>query len=634
MRKKLIFILINVFLFNYNCNTIALNNNLSHHHSPKNAPYTKDSNNISNNGIYFIKNIGNNQIIDIPNSAYNVGTKPICYSAHYFANQRYVITYEFGSTYRIRPLNSQNLVFGINNNELILKEEEYNDTALFLDKFKFVKYGTTDYYYITDYYGNYLTLSNKTSSTGSSMIVESTINSSYLNYYLWSFVETDSLNVNCVQQDIISSNSYKYYNIRVPYSVSYRIETNADDVTILLYDNSTGNALCQNIVGQKYVEYIFNKNIDYSVRIYNNSTSTRTIQTKLSPKKTAFMYGVYDYNQHHHDRVGPLNSTKNYYESNNIFPIVYGNIGRSRLINSIENNSISNWVPFNSDYIVVRAHGTNGWFETYDGIQTNSLYYYSLPSMSDVEFASWIMCNSASNISGSYVTNIARESVVRGAQFSVGFKGEIFTDLGTTYSVGLGLAASHNYSPLYSAYYATEYTKSIYWTYYENRDTYPNNKIWEPYCYHRNSVNEIVYSIANVSNPVIHQDDGGYSPQNSVNINNKLESDTDANYAEINYFNSSIKLIRLGNLLTNILFDSNSYYEDLNVIDGIVKNYINNNENLILLKVGNSYKLIKIIVDPNSLESSYYDLIEEKYITTNQFITYSNNFVSLDDNYI
>ncbi len=630
--KKISFIVFSFIVFNYSYNSSIMYDKITQS-SIKKAPYTKDSNNIANNGIYFIKNIGNSQIIDIPNSSYNSGVKPICYNANYFANQRFIITYEFEDTYRIKPMCSQNLVFGISNNELVLKEEEYNDTALFLDKFKFVRYGTSNYYFIKDYYDKYLTLSNKNTSNSSSLVVEDNIDNSNLDYYLWLFDETDSLNVNCVQQETINGNSYKYFNIRLPYSVSYKIETNQNDVTIILYDSS-GNQLCQNVGGQKYVIYNFTRNTDYSVRIYNNSTSSKIVQIKLYPLKTIFMYGIYDYYTHKHDRITTLNNTKEYYEMAGIYPIVYSNIKANSLLYSLENNAINNWVPLNSDYIVIRSHGSSNGFQTYDGINISQITYSQINTMSNVDFVAWLQCNGAFNTTGSYVTNLSREAVIKGAKYSLGFRGTIYTKCADTYATGLAEAFSLNYSPLDAIKYAHDYTKSIHWIYYYNSQTlYSDNKIWDPYCYYKNSSNEIVYSIAHVYNPVSYSDDGGYlsNVSNNNSINDTIYSTLNQNnkYIEIDYFNNKIKLIKMNGIFTNIMYDENTYLNDYDVIFKNTKDYIDSN-NCVILKVNNNYKVIRVIIDSNK-DSYYYDCIEKKYISSEQFIKYSNNFVSMLD---
>lgn len=519
-------------------------------------------------------------------------------------------------------------MFGINNNELILKEEEYNDTALFLDKFKFVKYGTTDYYYITDYYGNYLTLSNKTSSTGSSMIVESTINSSYLNYYLWSFVETDSLNVNCAQQETIASNSFKYFNIRVPYKVTYRIAVNTSDIRIVIYDNSTGSAIAKNVTGNQFVDYIFDDLKDYSVRIYNDASYSQSMTIVLKPKKNVFMYGVYDYNEHKIDRLTHFNSSKNDYEYRDIYPVVYSNRGLSDVIYSQENSIFARWIPLDSNYVVVHAHGLPGNVTLYEGINNNqSLNISSMPWMYNVNMALWLCCYSASNTTDDYVSNMARESVVRGADFGVGFKGEIIVNCANTYSKGFAEAIKLGYQGLDIIVYTHDYTKSIEWAAYYTSVLLP--ALWNPYVYYRNADGDIVYSIANKTNPEVYLDDcendaNNLAQTNFINPSVHLENDN-KNYIEIDYFNNKIKLIKIGDILTNIIYNESTYLNDLNQIVNITKNY-HSLDDIIILKVDNEIKVIQMIMDNDNSNLSYYDCIEGKYISYNQFIAYSNNF--------
>lgn len=113
-----------------------------------------DSNGIADNGVYFIRNVGNNQLIDIPNSNYNTGTFPITYTANYNGNQRFIFSKQFDDTYRIKCLFSQDYLFRVEddtyleNKRLVLSTEQYTTTKILSDKFSLQRYGKTNKFFI------------------------------------------------------------------------------------------------------------------------------------------------------------------------------------------------------------------------------------------------------------------------------------------------------------------------------------------------------------------------------------------------------------------------------------------------------------------------------------------------------
>lgn len=528
-------------------------------------------NGILDNGVYFIKNVGSQKLIDIPNGNYNVNVEPIQYTPLYFGNQRFILPREFvnesgENTYRIRPLYSQERVFAIKNNNsndgntLYLRNEEYSDTKLYSDKFVFEKTG--DYYYIKTgggTYNKYLGIEGFSNDSNKKIIQNSLpSNTTQKNYYKWALIKTDSLNVFSEENINITGSSYYDFNLKVQYPVEYEVAisggTNTSIMAYQYYSEGLVPLFGSNV--NNFIRYSFNNTADYKIRIFNHSTFSRSVSVMLKPTEQLFHYGVWDHNDM--DQITSPNNNNHYlYDQPNgkrIFPHHFGNLTKNRILN----NLVPNFSAINSTYSIFTAHGAPGLMATLNGSQDSSyLNWYDLPNLSGTKLVAWFTCDGATNITGNYTTNLAREVVINESNFGLGFRGSIFTQIAVQFSGNLTEAIGKGYEGIDAVYKAYSWTKGDQWA------VWPfDSAIKKPYLYHKTSTNDIVYYIVDNANPQSNSDDGGYGLNNysspSARLFNKPSDATiEQKFShDITINDVTYSVFKYGDIYTNILADS------------------------------------------------------------------------------
>lgn len=595
-----------------------------------------DSNGIADNGVYFIRNVGNNQLIDIPNSNYNTGTFPITYTANYNGNQRFIFSKQFDDTYRIKCLFSQDYLFRVEddtyleNKRLVLSTEQYTTTKILSDKFSLQRYGKTNKFFIkteSSYGDKGLCVQTKDSSTGS-QIVQATIPSmpNYINYYLWEFIKTDSINIHCPELDSMPTGGVKSFNLRVPYSVPYVISNDGTASYMELYRE--GTKIHTTGVAVRSFEYDLIKDTDYQLRVINTSSSQQ-ITTKLEPKTPAFMYGMFDYGNQNYDAATPMLNSRSYYENAGMYPIVYNNLGIERV--TMPNDG--GWTPIKSKYVTIFTHGTAGAIHLYDGLsdENDTIIATDLPNdLSNVEMFILLSCYGANNLSGT-TTSMIEEAVRRGAKYSLGFK-----------NVLGGIPATVFYGYLSSN---MVYKSGLDWVVSSHIDMmqhhqleYQNNTIFSPYFYFRGSDNNsIYYTIANEMNNNIYDADTdliyiqgstGFKSINNTIQENKI-SDSD-NKITINYFGKDIDLLITNDYYTNIIYDVNNVKIYLDEIDQVLKTVDRSSETtyLFVIKSINGYDIIEVNDKADNINEAYFSHKENRYISYSEYISVKNNFVN------
>lgn len=591
------------------------------------AQYT-DSNGIADNGVYFIRNVGNNQLIDIPNSNYATGTEPITYTAHYNGNQRYVLTRQYNNTYRIQPLFSQDYLFyvsdNLNNTKLKLETEHSLINSLDSDKFIIERYGSQNKFYIktrNNFANKVLTVQNKDSSTGSK-IVQETIPTvpNNINYYLWEFVKTDSLNIYCPDLVEISKNSYKNFNVRVPYNVPYIFSNDGASTYMSLIKNSTGETIWTTNVGETSKEYKLLKNTDYSLRVYNTGSLDQVI-VKMEPSNPTYSYGIFDTSGYDViDMYTPLFDTKSYYEQFEMYPIFQSNLPINRIINPND----SGFVPINCEYVTILTHGEPGYILPYDGIEDNynditPLYAQSLPTNISSEFIFWINCYSATNSSGSYPTNMAKESVRKGSSFALGFNGSIPASHSYLFVEKIAEAISLHktgYNLVKEAF--LELTSDLS----NEFNNYPNNPIFRPYVYFK-SGNNVVYSIVKQLGYTVYDAD-----TDEIIYDNQIRNQTNnleiANRKTISYYGEKYNVISTKDYYTTIIYDENQLIHQSN-IDSLISSLtrIDADSNLHVCLYNGEYHIFERIVTENDV--LYYSHFYNKYVDIKTYIDITNN---------
>lgn len=566
--------------------------------------------NYPDRSAFFIKNVKLNKSMDVRMADYSEGVKIILYNQSGFENQRFIIGKEYNNDatqYSIFPLGNDSLCARMasssSSERLSLSKPIYTDTqSMSLSKYKFIEVGNGNYYIYNVGTDEILGPSSYNTSNSSADIISksmSSLSSSELEYYEWSFSYCDSLVLNSYRLQTLSSNNNAYYNINAPYTSNYVIRAknssniyDYSNIQIKIFKAGTNELLMTSTANslEQCQELTINlsPDVDYYVKVYNVGGATKNIKTSFLPSygNSIFQYGLYDELQNRADRVTPMTTYNSDYISNSIVPMVYANNPKSLFLPNTE----ADYSPFRSKYFVWRSHGSTGYVYPYNGRSSSNqgISVNSLPSMNGNNASFWLTCDSAANYtSSSYTTNFPRESVVKGAQYSVGFKQAVNTVVTNTLTkhIMYYLSSGNNFSPelLLNAISLTAMDEYVLGTLYQNEQAY------RPSLYTRDSQGNIkLYQYNGVngytSKPYsIYDDDcagtrSSFSSNNIVTANNESSRTT---FSEDTGFD--IRLSSDGNQML--------------VINGINTNLVNNESNRI--------KLSSFISENENLINSY-----------------------------
>lgn len=401
---------------------------------------------LDDGGVYFIRNCSNTTFVwDMPNSNVSSGTKPALYQQLGYGNQRFILRkqwkYNDNECYTISPLYAPDSTLKTSNADdhqlLFLGEDENSSLNGFMsNKFAITKgkYG----FVISSgasTFGKYIVPKDSTTENGTQLeqITSSSATSNPL--YQWEFCKTDTLGLDLQNKVKINGNATSYFNITPPSTGSYIIETSKDNANVDTYlelydlknkkiasndDISTGNRFSR-------ITYNFTSTDDVSLRVRGfNSNANGYVYLTLRPKNALYFSAVYDYDKNNNDRPSSLNETKQYLSDYHVE--IQANRGKNAIIEKAPNGK----QKINSEYYVFSGHGFSNaaGVQFYNGNEKESFLWREIPSMSGTSIALWMSCHGARNYykygSSGDMTSMAYQTVLKGADYSLGYVGEIY----------------------------------------------------------------------------------------------------------------------------------------------------------------------------------------------------------------
>lgn len=556
---------------------------------------------LEDNAVYFIRSkANNNKVFDIPGSNYSEGINLELYDFLGWGNQRFVISKEFTTesgtqTYRVRPLDSRNYVLAIkdaspyNDKNLLLQTEQYDSLRLLSDKFIIeynsssgafrIKTGASDF-------TKYLALNNYNTNNKNN-IVQKSFDNNYSSYFEWVFEKTTTLGINVINNTTIQPNQTKWFLINNPYSVYYSIETrhsSSINTKISVYMDNNGPLLSYDI-GSNDTYYgsklILNCNAyeTYRLKVENLSSKSGNVSIIVRLLKVVYMSGNYDYGESIPvNMVHNLIATKNNWISIGYYPIVYGNLPHSKILEYGPNDR----QLINNNYYIFRGHGNPGGASYYNGrVSGGWVDIQNMPSMENNDLVAWISCYGAANSTRTmpsgeeFTSSMARESVVKGTKYGLGWRGELSKFSSSTWAYNLVEVLADGYIGLDAIRETNNRTISDEWADYITSFWHD---LYNPILYTKNDDN-IVWYKAGLSDPTENPDDGGINTT-KLTVNDKdfiSNSNTNVtifdNYYVLRIGNKVYKNLIIDNIYTNIPYNEDSLYELDSITDVINNNF-------------------------------------------------------------
>ena len=402
---------------------------------------------IDDGGVYFIRNANNSNFVwDMPNNNYSDGTAPILYSSTGWGNQRFIVheqtKYGGKMYYTITPLYSpkSTLKLGSNNENDTLKLGKDNNTSLqgFLSN-KFIieksNYGYTISTGVSTF-GKYIIPSQDNVTFNNTLVQKTISDASDNSIYQWLFCKTDTLGNDLKNKIYLNGTNTQYFNLTPPATGQFVIETERYGSTYLdtyleLYDRSNKRLASNDDIhflsNNRYsrIIYDFTDLSDVIVRVRGKTAQDQGyVYLTLRPFHSLYFAGVYDFDKNNNDRPGSLENVKlkNYYIE------VQGNRGTNAILETAANGK----QKINSEYFVFSGHGLGDYagVEFYNSTARDDLFYNQIPSLNGTKIAIWLSCYGARNYfkfdSSGKLTSMAYQSVTMGADYSLGYAGEIY----------------------------------------------------------------------------------------------------------------------------------------------------------------------------------------------------------------
>jgi hypothetical protein len=589
-KKRLLLLLLPVLTLNVSCSSQQSSTN------PKGlsgAPIYESS--IQDGAVYFINSVANPNIrFNVSGASYSNGSKIIAYTQLGWGNERFILkkqySCEYGQTYRLIPLDAQNKVLKIQDDSpdygknLQVADEEYSDQKLVSDKFIFTYVPSNGSFRIStgaSNFGECLSLKNGSTTSGTEIVQRSFFDSASFEWFL---IKSDNLGINTKTTVNINGSNNNVFNLSVPRKGTYIIETtkyaDTDVDTFLTLSNSNSEVLAQNdnggsVYGFSKIEYYFSQPGKYQVYLRGaNGGQFGNVNLVVRPQKEVYFNTLWDADNDL-DNVTPLLNRADQWANMGYYSNVISNTGKYSIFETAQSGN----THINNDYYVFWGHGSAGFVRYYNGLDdgsngNNDLNALELPSdLTNLHSLVWIACQGAALASfGNYSTSMARESVVRGASNSIGWRGSVSN--GGVWLLKYMDELANGYSGKEAARQATNQTRSaLWWDFITNS----SNDLWNPVIYYKKVSNDIVYSVANDAGYNIENaDDGGYlqaNPSGERRIKKSATTTTDEPDVEIDYYGKKYTILRFGNVITNVLAkDYNRINKEI-TIKGILNKY-------------------------------------------------------------
>lgn len=454
---------------------------------------TNTSTLIDDGAIYFLRHsLYSNKVIDIPNSDYSNGVRPIIYDSNGFANQRFVlrgdVSFDNQKTFSLSPLYDYLKCLRLNgDNQKFVELNNINKKSSNLNEGKFIieKSETPNAYRIRTGASNftkYLTVENFSLVNGS-RIIQDTFQPSNSKYYDWILERTDSLGINNEDKAYINGQNNTHFNIKVPVSGLYTLESSLYekdlDTKMFVYNQNDAIIAEDDDSGEdrfSKIDAYFDSSKKYYLKLTGfNDSQIGYVKLKLSAKNNAFISTYYK--EGDIDTRDDVNEPLSNFTNAGIFSKNLVNVSKYDMFF----NSVDNQNNFNRKYYMLSSHGSeNGVAVLAPDEYING---YELPDLSNVELSVWAICF------GGKANNIADISVnKKNAKNSLSFPGLTYTTTSKTFTDVLWREVSKGENINDAIRYAISSTKSKhYWTHLFG---WGDDTIISPVLYSKNSVSK------------------------------------------------------------------------------------------------------------------------------------------------
>ncbi len=399
--------------------------------------------------VYTISNVVNNALVwDIPTNNFCDGALPVLNYSNNSDSQRFIVhkeaKYDGKMYYTIRPLNCfDDLAFKTMNskeNEKVKlgKDDNTNLEGFLSNKFAIEKQ-ICGYAISTgaSSFEKYVIPKDESAFKNNLIVQKNVTNVSNNRNCLWNFLKTDTLGIDVKNKINISGTDFKTYNVTIPMKGEYIIETEQHDSSIVdtyleLYKGDEKIAYNDDIsrASNRFsrITYKFTEKGNHKVRVRGyTSNDVGNVFLTLRPKNALYFAAVYDYDKkNNNDRPGSLKNVIPYMP--NYYIEIQGNRGKSAILETAANGK----KKMNCDYFLFSGHGYDNisGVEFYNGISKDGFYHYNIPNLDGTKIAIWMTCHGARNYfkgrSQGEMTSMAYESVKKGADYSLGYVGEIY----------------------------------------------------------------------------------------------------------------------------------------------------------------------------------------------------------------
>lgn len=402
---------------------------------------------IEDGAVYMIRSSENTNLYwDLTGGYLTNGTQVQLYNLNYSHAQKFYFKKQFDvngcHSYRLSPLFSYDKILRINSNAdneiLNIADEEYSDIHLFSDKICLLptQNDPTKFYISTCFDGIFASMLTVDSLSSGKKIKQKNVDSYFINPHTWEIVKTDYIGLNVGNKTYVDGLNEFRYVARVPHLGKYTIETRTYnntpvDTYLRLVRDSDNTQVAQNDDGgigvNALITYEFTTIEEFSVLVRGYSSNTQGYCfVVLRPQKTMYLTGTYDIDNQKIDRISSLNNSKEHILNLGYFPEVYANLNHDTVFND------SDWEDkkkIDRDYYLFYGHGGNDGDASvyFDGANPDWTFYYSLPNFIYADVVIWMICNGG-NYDPENGKNhcMAYDTISKGANYSVGFKGEIY----------------------------------------------------------------------------------------------------------------------------------------------------------------------------------------------------------------
>lgn len=284
-------------------------------------------------------------------------------------------------------------------------------------------------------FGKYIAPKNGTTANGTELEQVTTSAATSNSLYQWQFCKTDTLGLDLQNKVKINGNTTSYFNITPPSTGNYVIETSRFstnvDTYLELYDSKNKKIASNDDISTSNrfsrIIYNFTNTDDVNLRVRGfNSNANGYVYLTLHPKNALYFSAVYDYDKNNNDRPSSLNETKQYLSDYHVE--IQANRGKKAILETAPNGK----QKINSEYYVFSGHGFSNaaGVQFYNGTEKEDFLWSEIPSMSGTSIALWMSCHGARNYfkygSSGDMTSMAYQTVLKGADYSLGYVGEIY----------------------------------------------------------------------------------------------------------------------------------------------------------------------------------------------------------------